>query len=372
MRVLHVMATGETSGGGTHLLGLLPALRELGVDIRAAVGSDGPLAERLRERGVEAEHVELMRARLDPAAPARLAHVIQTSGAELVHLHGTRAAFFGALARAHSPALPPTIYSVHGLSYRKERTRGRRAVFLAAEAFACRLAAHVIAVARADLEELRARGFAAPERSSHVPNAVDTDRFTPGDVAHARTRLGLAPGALVVGTVARLVDGKGVADLVAAVARASAPVRLVVVGDGPERVTLEAQARASGVTAHFLGRRDDVPDVLRALDVFVLASRWEGEPVALLEALATGLPCIGTRTSGALDVLAGFEGGRLVPIADVEALRAAIDGLARIPDAERRHLGASGRARVLGRGPAVLAARVAEIYRVLDTRHASS
>src|SRR5439155_19838439 len=180
--------------------------------------------------------------------------------------HGTRAGFFGALARPLVRRPPPSVYTAHGLSYRKELDAAGRAAFLAAELVACRTAQHVISVSRADLEDLWRRRFVRPERGTHVPNAVDAERFSPGDREAARERLGLARDAFVVGTVARLVPQKSVGDLVAAAALVPG-AEVVVVGDGPERAALQARANGS---VRFLGARDDVPEVLGALDVFAL------------------------------------------------------------------------------------------------------
>src|SRR5262249_33727424 len=155
---------------------------------------------------------------------------------------------------------------------------------------------------RADLEDLQARGFVEEGRAVHLPNAVDLERFRPGDPAAARARLGLAGGGPWVGTVARLVRQKGVADLVRAMAGCPGGGR-VVAGGGPLAGELKSLAGGLGVEARFLGPRDDVPAVLQALDLFVLPSLWEGEPIALLEAMAAGLPSVATRTSGAGEVL---------------------------------------------------------------------
>jgi glycosyltransferase involved in cell wall biosynthesis len=86
------------------------------------------------------------------------------------------------------------------------------------------------------------------------------------------------------------------------------------------------------VHAVFLGSRDDVPDLLAGTDVFVLASRWEGEPIALLEALAMRLPCVATATAGSSEILEGSGAGLLTPVGDVAALGSAIARLRGEPE----------------------------------------
>jgi len=365
MRVLHVMASAARGGGAEHLAGLLPHLSRLGIECAAAVGADGPLRERLRGAGIEAATIDLMRSRVDPAAAARLRRAVRSAPPDLVHYHGTRAAFFGAAARL-LPGMPPAIYTVHGLSYRKEMPRWRRPIFVAVEALACRGLAGLVSVSAADLEDLIRRGFAPAERALHLPNAVDSKRFSAGGRPEARRRLGLPEDAFIVGTASRLVPQKSVGDLIAAVA-ACPEALLVVAGDGPERPVLERRARPLGDRVRLLGERDDVPEILRALDVFALASRWEGEAIALLEAMATSLPCVATATTGAREVLETTGAGLLVEIGSPAALAAALRSLREQPGV-RLSMGLAGREAVRERTWGAAAARLAAFYGRCATR----
>lgn len=357
-RVLHVMASGERGGGADHLTHVISKLTALGVRSSVAVSGGGPLAARLEQQGVAVHRVEMMRSRLDPRAVLALRRLVVAEAPDVVHCHGTRAAFFAALAR-----LPAGyVYTVHGLSYRQDVSRARRAVLLAAEALACRRARFVVSVSAADLNDLTLRGYVPPGAGRHIPNAVALDRFKPGDRRQAKARLGLAESAVVVGTVARLVPQKAVHDLVDAVLQCE-PVSLVIVGDGPLRRGLEARAAAAGARIQFLGARDDVAAVLQAFDVFALSSRWEGEPIALLEAMATGLPCVATATAGATEVLGeDGEAGRLVPIGAPRTMAATFAELAADP-AARERLGKTARARVEPRSWESVAAQLARLYR---------
>jgi glycosyltransferase involved in cell wall biosynthesis len=218
----------------------------------------------------------------------------------------------------------------------------------------------VITVSRVDLEDLVRRRFVSASRVVHIPNPIDLHRFFPGDREEARRRLGLPAGAFIAGTVSRLVPGKAVGDLLDAVARCP-EVQLLVVGDGPDRSALEARARPLSGRVRFLGARDDVPEVLRALDLFVLASRWEGEPVALLEAMATGLPCIATATTGARELLEEGKAGHLVPAGDVAALAGAMAAAASSAS-ERARMGRAALDRVQGRRASTAAQAVLALY----------
>ncbi len=381
MRVLHVMASAARGGGAAHLVDLLPALGRAGWDCEAAVGRDGPLSADLGALGVPVHHVDLMGRRLAPLRAVRLARLTARLAPDVVHLHGTRTAFFHAIgaagrrrARRNRPGSPPAVYTAHGLAYRKEAGWIERRVSLLAERVACGGARAVISVSRADLTDLERRGYVGPGRGFHVANAVPPRAAEAGDRTTARRRLGLPADALVVGTVSRLVPQKAVGDLIDAVAGIAlafrgggGPPTVVVAGDGPLRARLERRVEAgtNGARVMLLGARDDVSRLLPAFDVFVLSSHWEGEPIALLEAMAAGLPCVATATEGAREILGGdAAAGRLVPVGDVARLGDALVRLLRDAGA-RQALGEAARARVRGRTPDAQAGRVVEVYRRL-------
>lgn len=191
-----------------------------------------------------------------------------------------------------------------------------------------------ICISPAVCAELLALGV-PPARLWPIANGVDTARFLPASAAERRelrSANGLRAGPLVA-FAGRLAPEKGLDVLLAAwpavLARVPA-ARLLLVGAGDQRRSLEDQARALGVAASvtFAGGRDDVAPLLRAADLFVLPSFAEGLPVALLEAMACGLPCVATDIDGAAQVLRDGATGRLVPPGDQAALAAAlVEGL---------------------------------------------
>lgn len=161
---------------------------------------------------------------------------------------------------------------------------------------------------------------------ARVINGVDLDRFKPADRALARARLGLAEHEPIIGVVARLQKVKGVDVLIDALSFMRAPAHLIIAGDGPERTALELQARQRGVMERirFLGVRGDVETILPAFDLFVLPSRAEGLPLALVEAQACGVPVVATDVGGAREACCP-ETGTLAPPEDPRALAAVLD-----------------------------------------------
>jgi glycosyltransferase involved in cell wall biosynthesis len=161
-----------------------------------------------------------------------------------------------------------------------------------------------------------------------IPNGVDAERFasaTPVDLS----RFGIPGGAWTLVTVGRLTVQKGHDELIGAVAPLLVDdprMHLLIVGEGPERVTLEWLSDSLGVSGqvHLSGFQGEIPGILKSCQAFALPSRWEGMPNALLEALAAGLPCIATDVEGVREIL-GSEAGLIVAPGDGVALRRAVE-----------------------------------------------
>jgi glycosyltransferase involved in cell wall biosynthesis len=181
-----------------------------------------------------------------------------------------------------------------------------------------------------------------------IPNAVDLERFRPGDQIAARRDMGLAPDAFVMACVGRLHPQKGHRYLLEAIAA----VRLripeffcLIAGDGPLRGALETEARRNGLgkVCRFLGVQDPIQPLYDAADVIVLPSLYEGMPNVVLEAMAMGRPVIATAVAGSVDLVDAGVTGLLVPPADALALGRAILELATDPE-RREAMGAAARA----------------------------
>ncbi len=188
-------------------------------------------------------------------------------------------------------------------------------------------------------------------RVCYLPNGVDTTRFSPGDGQVLRRRLGWGPSEVVVGTVGQLRGEKNQDRLLrnwAAVA-AGRRTRLVIVGDGPMRQPLEDRARELGVAdrVHFAGAADEPVEWYRAMDVFALSSDTEQMPIAVLEAMAVGLPVVGTDVGDVRTMVCPENRERVVPLGDEDAYAAALATL--MDDAgARAALGRANRKKCLG------------------------
>ena len=198
---------------------------------------------------------------------------------------------------------------------------------------------------------LVAQGGLNPAKVRVVANGVDVaaiDAARPGKAV--RRELGLPEGVPVIGLVGRLDHwGKGHKELLTAIARLRErhPVQALIVGGGRRIDEVRQLAESLGLAGavHFLGPRPDVPDLLNAMDIFVLPSYSEGVSLALLEAMAAGLPVIATAVGGLPEVVTDGDNGLLIPPRDAEALAGALERLLADPAFAQR-LGANARAHV--------------------------
>jgi sugar transferase (PEP-CTERM/EpsH1 system associated) len=208
----------------------------------------------------------------------------------------------------------------------------------------------------ADLVAWNRQVIGVPEHKSRLlGNGIDTDKFHPPLTGKQHGVTGFGPECTVIGTVGRIQDVKDHAGLVDAFIvlcdrfpEKRANLRLVIIGDGPLLPALRAKAAAAGIADRVWlpGSRTDVAHILRGLDIFVMSSLAEGTPGSALEAMASGLPVVGTRVGGIPEVVDDGATGLLVPPSDPTAMADALARYVGAPELIVQH-GAAGRERVL-------------------------
>jgi glycosyltransferase involved in cell wall biosynthesis len=391
LRVLHVIGNLDVGGAQEVVRSLAPALAGCGVEASVLTLRDGPMREALEADGVRVHVVPGRRRSLvrDPRAWSELRRIrrdvteaVVRERADILQTHLLSSLDFLMLGVGTRRRRPSVIWTFHNarLDLRPDqlpagdrtlglKRRGYRLGYRSASRIAAALVAVSGEVGRSVANELRP----APGRLVVIPNGVQVDRYGgAGGRDAARDALGVPRDAFLLICVAKLYEQKGHAVLLDAFERlqAAEDVHLALVGDGPLRAELAERIRGSGQGArvHLAGIRDDIPSLLAASDAFVLPSLWEGLPMALLEAMASGLPVVASRVAGTEEVLAGTDAGLLVEPGDADALGAALDRM--IGDAElRRRLGSSARERVAERySVAAQAAAHAELYREVLAR----
>ena len=303
------------------------------------------------------------------ALTSKIVEVSRRERLDLVHVHyAVPHAASAYLARqvldAEGAGPPPRIVTtLHGTDI---TLVGSDPSFLALTRFSI-MASDAVTVPSAWLREATFAALGVPRTVAIdvVPNFVDTARFTPGPSADAR-----APAGPAIAHVSNFRPLKRVEDVVRVFARVreAAPGRSAVlrlVGDGPDRPRVTALARALGVeeSVQMLGERVDLPEVLRAADVFLLPSETESFGLAALEAMACGVPVVASAVGGVPEVVTDGESGFLRPVGDVAGMADAV--LRLIGDrALARRMSAAARARAettFRREPAV--DRYLDVYR---------
>ncbi len=338
------------------LLPLARALSHAGHEVVGVCG-DGPLAERVRAAGVRVEAVPFSRD-LDLLshlrAYRRLVALLRAERFDMVHVHTPVAAFIGRLA-AWRAGVPRIVYTAHGFYFHDRMPRLKRAPFVALEWLGGRLTDVLFTQAEEDAETARRLHLCRGGVIEAIGNGVDPERFAPdgddGARRALRRALDTAEDAVVVMTIGRLVAEKGYPELFKAMRRLDAVLWVVgerLSSDHARAIDGEIAAATSDPTLsariRLLGRREDVPDLLRAADVFALPSHREGMPRAIVEAMMVGLPVVATDIRGTREEVVDGETGLLVPVDDAPALAAALDRLVREPELRARW-GAAGRAR---------------------------
>lgn len=213
--------------------------------------------------------------------------------------------------------------------------------------------------------------FFQPTRAIEVvPNFVDVERFQPREESSLRKCL-VPAGEKVLAHVSNFREVKRVQDVVGIFARVAArlPARLLLAGEGPETATAERAAQDAGVAdrVHFLGEQEDVERVYAASDLFLLPSEHESFGLSALEALACGVPVIGSDAGGLPEVVRSGKTGFLVEVGDVETAASRAVGLL-ADERARRKMGEEARADAVARfaGPGVVDRYVALYERVLS------
>ena len=322
--VLHVVAPASIGGLERVVQALAKGQHSSGHDVRVlAIHADGPevaarFLQPLEDAGI-AVHEAHMPGRAYLRERRLVADICRRHRPDIVHTHGYRPDVVDAgVARSLGRA---TVSTVHGFTGGGFRNRCYEQLQLRA----LRHLDAVVAVSRPLRRRLHESGI-AEDRLHEVRNAWDGCAFM--SRAEARHELGVGPDAFAAAWVGRLSREKGPDLLIDALTHLrDVPIRVVVFGDGPQGPALLEQARASGV-AKRIDWRGAIPGaarLLRAFDAFVLSSRTEGTPIALLEAMAAGVPAVATHVGGVPDVVSPAE-AELVPgespIAIANGLRA--------------------------------------------------
>lgn len=339
------------------LLPLMRGQRDAGHDVLGIV-SEGRLLDKVRSEGFRIEIVPLARS-YNPfrhlKAILALIRLLRRERVDILHVHTPVAALVGRLAAVFA-RVPRVVYTAHGFYFHERMPSWKYALFVALEWLGGRFTDVLFTQSAEDAATARQLGLCRTGFIEAIGNGSNPAIYHP-DAGNEREALRQALGAdassIVIVTVGRLVAEKGYPELIAAMRQVDATLWIVgerLKSDHASSIDATlAEARNDPLLSlriRFLGYRGDVAALLRAADIFVLASHREGMPRSIIEAMLTGLPVVATDIRGAREEVVAGETGLVVPVNDPSRLAGALNRL--VADRALRHAyGTAGLRRAL-------------------------
>ncbi len=331
IKILHLFVTLQVGGAEDLLASIVTGLdQKKFISEVACLGEAGPVGEELRRQGqtIYSLHLKINRESFLKIV-RQVRFLITRSRPHILHTHLYHPNLYGRLAGL-GLGLKGVVVSVHNAYTRVKFHRCLWNNVLG------RMTDRILVSSSQVYRDVRRYDRIPAEKILLLPYGIRMAELDlPLDKTAAKSELGIS--GFCLGTIGRLEEQKGQEFLLAAIPEISRHIpdlQVIIIGDGRLRSKLENQARTLGIQefVHFLGTRRDLPQLYRAMDIFVLPSLWEGLPLVLLKAMAAGLPVIATRVSGAKDIIADGENGRLIHPRQPEALARAILDLHARPD----------------------------------------
>jgi glycosyltransferase involved in cell wall biosynthesis len=344
-RVAYLITDSGMGGAEREVAHLAAEFRRRGweVAVISMLPLEPPISD-LTDLGVATYSLGMRQGVPDPRALVRLGRILRRYRPAVLHAHMVHANLLARLSRLVAPT-PVVISTMHS------ENEGRQWRYLAYR-LTDRLSNATTTVSRAAQAEATRRRAGPAGSVLLVPNGLDTAAYAPDAEVRDRARRSLELGDRFAWlAVGNLVEAKGYPDMLRAFAAALAAqpeAILLVAGGGRLEGELRRLAHEAGIEGalRILGRRTDVAELMQAADGFVMTSRWEGLPMALLEAGASGLPVVATDVGGSRDAVVDGVSGYLTPVADPGAAAEAMTRVMRLNDEDRRAMGAAGRRHV--------------------------
>ena len=346
IRVLEVLVTTSPGGGPKHVYDLVRRLPKNEFELVIGAPRDGIFFDRFRDLGLQT--VEFPLHRLGARHFLLATRLISRLSVDVVHTHGKGPGLYGRTAARWMRV--PAVHTLHGVHYSGYPWLVQQ-LYLALERQLSRVSHTIINVSATQQAEVLRLRLCRPEQSVVVVNGVDLDELERLTLQAPirRESLGLAADDLVVGCISRFDPVKRIELLVETVQRLMTQLPrlvLVLVGGGGDEERIRRLVRETNLQDRviFTGFVEDPARVYPAFDLYVAASRKEGLPLSLVEAMAARLPIVASDVPGHRDVVIHGDTGLLVPSGDSAAMAAAIIALAADP-ARRKIMGEAGRRR---------------------------
>ena len=328
--ILYVVTKLELGGAQKQALSLMRRLNNEEYNIFLFTADVGLLMdEALAISGITVKRSRFLERPINPLkdllALFEIYSFIREKQIDIVHTHSSKAGIVGRLA-ARIAGVKIIIHTVHGWSFNDYQPFWTRLLYIGLERWIGGFTNRLIVVSRYDQEKGLSNAIVSENRYSLIRYGIDYAEFS-GKQGTEKTRqeLGIGADDLVVGMIACFKPQKSPGDFVrlAGLINQSLPgVKFVLVGDGVLRESIEDLISQYNLPNNMflLGWREDIPEILSAIDVFALTSLWEGLPISVLEAFASHKPVVATDTGGVREVVSENKTGCLVPAGDIKAM----------------------------------------------------
>ena len=347
---LFELITSPRTGGATNtLISIANGVSREEYEVTVAAGNlSGEVLGRTLREDVRRVALRFLQKEINPVldllAVGELARLMRREQFDIVHCHSSKAGLIGRLA-ARAAGVRTVVFTVQGWSFYGQGDGKSRKAFVALERTMSRLTTMFVCVARHDYENGLSNRIAPESKLTVIENGVVNNVVRDGQKRVLR-ELGIGKSDLVVGMVGRLSRQKQplrFLEIARRLGGTRGDVKFVLVGNGPLRGPCEAFIRENGLEqrVHLLGERHDVPDLLGAMDIFVLPSAWEGLPLSIMEAMFARLPVVASRVCGNPELVRDGFTGYCVEQGDLESYVERIRYLME-HEAVRREFGENG------------------------------
>lgn len=330
IKILELIDEAKIGGGQIHVLLLTKYLNKKQFDLHVACEEKGYLVDELVKIGIPIIQISISN-KLKYSSLANLVNIFKENNFDIIHTHGGTAGFWGRLATLFLKNKPIVVHTFHGLHYLNLNFL-KRISFLTIDRLLSRITDMNIYVCKSDLEKGIKHKLSNDKNSIIINNGIDIEEFAELDERENERARFAFQRYFVFGNVGRLHKQKGQEYLLRAFAflvKKYQDVYLAIVGDGELRDNLLKLTEELGISDKviFLGNRKDISRFLHAIDVFVLSSLWEGQPLTIFEAMAAAKPIIATAVDGVTEVLKDQNNAILCRPGDAESLFLAMEKL---------------------------------------------
>lgn len=328
IKVLETIRQGSIGGGESHVLDLVAGINKDIFEPIVLSFTQGPMVEKLKEQGIKTYVVETEKPFNFTVWP-KVKRIMKHEEIDILHAHGTRA---NSNTFKSAKALNiPVIYTVHGWSFHADQQALIKKLRVASEKFLVHQSDKTICVSDSNFAE--GRSYFPMTHALVIKNGINQKKFDPNkQFTDVRRELNIDPSTILVGFIARITAQKDPFTLIKAASKIpdSMNIKFLIVGDGDLKEQTVQMAKELNVSHKILFQnfRQDIPDILNAIDIYCLPSLWEGLSIALLEAMAMKKAIIATAVDGTKEVIRNEYNGLFVEVQQADQLAAAIIRLA--------------------------------------------